>query len=37
MVIFTILDFFSFVSVNISNPNFVNYEIVDMKDEIWNV
>ena len=34
---FTILVFFSFLSVNISNPNFVNYEIIGMKDEIWNV
>lgn len=34
---FTILVFLSFLSVNISNPNFVNYEIIDMRDEIWNV
>lgn len=37
MVMFTIFGFFSFVSVNICNPNFVNYEIIDMKDETWNI
>ncbi len=37
MVMFTILGLFSLASVNRKNPNLVNYENIDINDEIWNV